>query len=124
MIFTCANLTSRILLVSVLLLYIFGCEKPAPKEKLIYFGFTNQAETPDDVVRMAKDWGNRPLCPNVRVTITKEEADFKVLFGDIEDITVIDRRGKVLYHGGIGVLELPHGNPDGTGVNLCKLLDE
>jgi hypothetical protein len=30
-------------------------------------------------------------------------------------------RGEILYRGGEGPLYLPNGNPDGTGVNLCKI---
>jgi hypothetical protein len=45
-----------------------------------------------------------------------------VLFGNAY-VTIIDRRGEVLYNGGQGVLYLPHGNPDGSGVNICKLTE-
>jgi hypothetical protein len=110
------------LLLGVLAICV-SCEKPAPKPKLIYFGFTDHTETPDDAIRMAKEWGNAVPCSNWQPTVKKEEADFQLLF-TVAGVTVTDRRGRVLYTGGPGPLYLPHGNPDGTGVNLCKLMDD
>jgi hypothetical protein len=107
-------------------MYISGCEinpKAEPKTKLIYFGYDKHNETPEDVLRMAKEWGNPPPCANLRVTIKKEEADYQLLFGTA-DMTLIDRRGRLIFNGGIGALYLPHGNPDGSGINLCKMMDE
>jgi hypothetical protein len=100
-------------------------EKPKEdtKTKLIYFGFDNRAETPEDVLRLAKMWGDNPPCAHWRATIKKEYANYQVIFGTA-DVTLIDRKGQVLYSGGQGVLSLPHGNPDGTGVNICKFTGE
>ena len=122
----CISVISRILLLTVLPIYISGCEKSEPNAKntqLIYFGFDGHNETPEDVLRMAKEWGNPAPCSNLQVTIKKEEADYQILFGTA-DMTLIDRRGRLIFTGGIGVLYLPHGNPDGSGVNLCKMMDE
>ena len=62
-----------------------------------------------------------PQCE--RVTIRKEEADYELVFA-IEEVTTDDRRGRLHYTVNPGPLCLPHGNPDGTGVNLCKPMDE
>jgi hypothetical protein len=110
------------LLVTAILLLV-GCDNQRPKTKLIYFGFDNRAETPGDVLRLAKTRGNTPLCPHWRATIKKEYADYQVIFGTAV-VSIIDRKGQILYSGGQGVLSLPHGNPDGTGVNVCKLTGE
>jgi hypothetical protein len=100
-----------------------AARKKSPKTKLIYFGFDNRSEKQEDLLRLVRDWGNSPLCPHWRATIRRDAADYQVLFG-IADVTIVDRRGEVLYNGGIGVLYLPHGNPDGSGVNICKLTGE
>jgi len=100
-----------------------GKKQPHSKTKLVYFGFDNREETPEDVIRLAKTWGDRPLCSHWRATIKKENADYQMLFGT-SDVTIIDRQGQVLYSGGQGVLYSPHGNPDGSGVNICKLKGE
>jgi len=97
-----------------------GCAREKPKTKLIYFGFDDRSEKPEDAIRLAKTWGEHPLCPRWRATIKREDADYQVLFGS-SDVTIIDRRGQVLYTGGTGVLYLPNGNPDGSGVDICKL---
>jgi hypothetical protein len=111
----------------LLILFLVGCAKEQvnqqPKTKLIYFGFDNHAESPEDVLRLAKMWGDKPPCPHWRATIKKEYADYQVIFGTA-DVTIIDRKGQVLYSGSQGALYLPHGNPDGTGVNACKLTGE
>ena len=67
-----------------------------------------------------KMWGEHPPCPHWRATVKREQADYEVLFGTA-DVTITDHRGQVLYGGGTGVLYAPNGNPDGSGVNLCKL---
>lgn len=72
---------------------------------------------------MAQTWGTTPPCAHWRATLNRRDADYQVLFG-IADVTITDRRGQVLYSGGQGVLYMPHGNPDGTGVNICKLTGE
>jgi hypothetical protein len=113
----------RFLSIFVLSLLLVGCEAEQPKTKLVYFGFDNHAETPEDILRLAKTWGTTPVCPHWRATIKRDEADYQVLFGTA-DVTIIDRRGQVLYSGGRGTLYLPHGNPDGSGVNICKLTGE
>jgi len=46
-----------------------------------------------------------------------------VLFG-IGSVSVVDKRGEIFSSGGEGVLYLPHGKPDGSTVNLCKLTGE
>jgi hypothetical protein len=94
------------------------------KTKLIYFGYVSRLEKPEDVLQLAKTWGNSPPCSHWRATIKKESADYQVLVGTYFTIAVIDRRGEVLYSGEIGPLYMPHGNPDGSGVNLCKLTGE
>lgn len=110
----------RLLSAFVLALLLAGCETEQPKTKLVYFGLDNHAEKPDDALRLAKMWGSNPVCPHWRATIKREEADYQVLFGTA-DVTIIDRRGQVLYNGGTGVLYAPNGNPDGSGLNICKL---
>jgi len=92
------------------------------KTKLIYYGLIDQSETREDSVRLSSTWGR--LCSHWRPTVSEKDADYRVLFGSPETVTLIGRRGEVLYTGGQGVLYLPHGNPDGTGVNLCKLTGE
>jgi hypothetical protein len=110
------------------------------KTKLIYFGFDDHSETPQYALQMATDWGNNPPCSHWRTTIKREHADYQVLFGDprtmsgkyqikqqidgVWGVTIVDRRGEILYSGGQGVLYLAHGNPDGSGVNICKLTGE
>ena len=100
-----------------------GCAKEKPKSKLIYFGFDDRAEKQQDALRLAKIWIESPPCPHWRATIKKEDADYQVLFG-IDDLSIVDRRGEVLYNGATEVLEMPHGNPNGSGVNICKLTGE
>jgi hypothetical protein len=104
---------------------LVGCktEAPQPTTKLVYFGFDNRAEGSEDIIRLAKTWGDHPPCPHWRATIKKEEADYELFFG-VADVTITDRRGQVLYTGGTGVLYMPHGNPEGSGVNICKLTGE
>jgi hypothetical protein len=98
-----------------------GCETQ-PTTKLIYFGYLNQKEAKQDVIRLSKDWGgDHPLCPHWRATIKKEEADYQILFGDAADVTITDRRGQILYSGGVGPLYTTEGSPDAAGVNICKL---
>jgi hypothetical protein len=96
-----------------------GCSGEQSKTKLIYFGLDDHSEQPQDAVQLAKTWSDR--CPNWRPTINKKDADFQVLFGNAETVTIIGRKGELLYSGGEGVLYLPNGNPDGSGVNICKL---
>jgi hypothetical protein len=107
----------------VLALLLAGCKSGHPKNTLIYFGFSKHDEKPEDALRLAKQWGTPPICPQWRVTLNRGEADYQVLFGST-DLTLIDRRGRVLYDGGFGPLFLPHGNPNGGGVNICKLTGE
>jgi hypothetical protein len=95
-----------------------------PKTKLIYFGFDDHSEKSRDAISLAKTWGENGPCAHWRATIDRHEADYQVLFGDAEQITIVDRHGQLLYTGGEGVLSLPHGNPDGSGVNICKLTGE
>ena len=97
-----------------------ACPAARPEAKLVYFGFDNHAEKREDAIKLARTWGTDPPCPHWRATINEEEADYRFLFG-IADVTITDRRGEVLYSGGQGILYAPHGNPDGTGVDLCKL---
>lgn len=110
----------RALSLFVLALLLMGCKSEQPKSTRIYFGFVKHDETRDDVLRLANQWGGTPICPLWHATTHREHADYQVLFGTTE-ITLIDRRGRVLYNGGWGPLFLPHGNPNGGGVNICKL---
>ena len=122
--YTCDSIPSmkRDLPLSVVIcLVLVGCAKS--KTKLVYYGFDNRQEAPEDAIRLAQTWGNDPPCPHWRATINRKDADYQVLFGNV-DITITDRRGAVLYSGGQGILYLPHGNPDGSGVNICKLTGE
>jgi len=92
---------------------------------LVYFGFDDHSEKQADALKLAETWGegkNR-VCGHWHTTISEKDADYKILFG-IADITVLGKRGEILYHGGPGPLYLPHGNPDGSGTNICKLTGE
>ena len=117
-----ATRISRFALLTALLLA--SCDtKEHAKTKLVYFGFDNHAEKPEDVLKLAKMWGTNSVCSHWRPTVKKEEADYQVLFGDA-DVTIIDHRGQILYSGGQGVLYMSHGNPDGSGTNICRLTGE
>jgi hypothetical protein len=116
-----ASVKTILLLSSALCIGTIGCDKY--KTKLIYFGFDDRSETPNDVLQLAQTWRSNPPCPHWRATVSKKDADYGVLFG-VANVTITDRRGEVLYSGGQGVLYLPHGNPDGSGVNVCKLTGE
>jgi hypothetical protein len=97
-----------------ILLALIGCtQKEQPKEpntKLIYFGLDDRSEKSKDALELAKTWGGTPVCPNWRATVKREAADYQVLFSTAE-VSIIDRKGQVLYSGGQGVLYMPHGNP-------------
>jgi hypothetical protein len=96
-----------------------------PKTKLIYFGFDDHSERRADVMEMAATWtGNSKVCPHWQATVSEKDADYKVLFGKVQTVTIIGRRGEIIYSGGPGPLYLPRGNPDGSGVNICKLTGE
>jgi hypothetical protein len=101
--------------------------KPAKDQKttLIYFGFDDHSEKQEDVIRLAETWGEnkKKVCPHWQSTVSEKDADYKVLFGTAT-VTIVGRRGEVVYSGGIGPLYLPHGNPDGSGINICKLTGE
>ena len=118
----------RILPLVLLCVGLVSCTEEKAKTKLIYFGFDDRSEKPEDAVQLAKIWGtDNRLCAHWRSTINKKDADYQVLFGGragIEEVTIIDRRGTLLYSGGTGVMYSPHGNPDGSGVNICKLTGE
>jgi hypothetical protein len=106
---------------------MLGCDSEKASTKLVYFGFDDSSEKTEDAIQLAKTWGSSPPCPHWRSTINKKDADYQVLFGGgvgIEKVTVIGRRGELLYSGGVGVMYMPHGNPDGSGVNICKLTGE
>jgi hypothetical protein len=115
-------------LLLVAALCLAGCsdknEKLRQKEsqtKLIYFGFDNHSETQADVLNLAGVWAQEStICKHWRGTMSEKEADYRVLFGDTT-VTIVGRRGEILYAGGQGPLYLPHGNPDGSGINVCKL---
>jgi hypothetical protein len=106
--------------------HLFGCSKTDTKKehldstKLIYFGLDDHAEKQEDSLRLIHDWGK--TCSNWQSTISERDADYKVLFG-VATVTIVGRRGEVIYNGGIGPLYLPHGNQDGSGVNICKLTE-
>jgi hypothetical protein len=104
-----------------------GCDSEKAHTKLVYFGFDDSSEKTEDTIQLAKTWSDSSPCSHWRSTINKKDADYQVLFGGrvgIEQVTIIDRRGELLYSGGVGVLYAPHGNPDGSGVNICKLTGE
>jgi hypothetical protein len=111
--------------------YLIGCSNrnsakiniAETRTKLIYFGFDDHLEKPQDVVRLGEVWGGNKVCSHWRSTVNEKDADYRVLFGS-STLTIIGRRGALLYTGGQGVLYLPHGNPDGSGVNVCKLTGE
>ena len=112
---------------------LVGCssssEKPVDfhksKTKLIYFGFDDHSEKPVDVLKMADTWaGSSKVCQHWQATVNEKDADYKVLFGKIETVTIIGSRGEIIYSGGQGPLSLPHGNPNGSGVHICKLTGE
>jgi hypothetical protein len=100
---------------------------PAAEERqptLVYFGFDDHSEKQADVLGLAKIWGeDNKLCAHWRATVNETDANYKVLFGTTT-VTILGHRGEVLYHGGKGPLYLPHGNPDGSGINVCKLTGE
>jgi hypothetical protein len=100
-----------------------SCDRAKPKTKLIYYGFDDRSEKSEDTIYLAQTWANAPPCPHWRATINRKDADYQVLFRDV-NITIVDRRGQILYNGGPGVMYLPHGNPNGSGVNICKLTGE
>lgn len=104
-----------------------GCNGEKTQTRLIYYGFDDHSEKTVDAIQLAKTWGDNAPCLHWRSTINKKDADYQVLFGgqtEIQKVTIIDRRGQLLYSGGVGVLYTPHGNPDGSGVNICKLTGE
>lgn len=105
-----------------------GCDDEKTHTKLVYFGFDDSSEKTEDAIQLAKTWGGSSApCQHWRSTINKKDADYQVLFGgrvEIEKVTIIGRRGELIYSDGVGVLYAPHGNPDGTGVNICKLTGE
>jgi hypothetical protein len=95
------------------------------KTTLIYFGFDDHSEKQQDEIELAKTWGGAaPPCSHWRSTINEQDADYRILFSESQMLTIVDRHGVVLYNGGQGVLYLPHGNPDGSGVNICKMTGE
>ena len=104
-----------VLLISSLML---ACNRQQSKTKLLYFGFDDRSEKQQDVIQLSDLWSKS--CPHWRATINKQEADYQILFGTAK-VTVIDRRGEILYNGGQGVIYMAHGNPDGTGTDICKL---
>jgi hypothetical protein len=108
---------------SLVLSLLSGCDHIGRKTQLVYFGLDDRSENSEGAIHLAQAWGNNPPCPNWRATIARENADYQVLFG-VADVTVVDRKGKVIYSGGQGVIYAPHGNPDGSGVSLCKLTGE
>jgi hypothetical protein len=117
----------RLIFVAV---FLHGCsdanttKSRSENTKLIYFGFDDHSEKQEDVLRLAETWGgNKKVCPHWRATVSEKDADYKVLFGTAI-VTIVGRRGEIIYSGGIGPLYLPHGNPDGSGVNICKLTGE
>ena len=110
-----------LLLSVVMCLTSIYCDRS--KTKLIHFGFDDRSETPNDVLQLARTWSDSPPCPRWRATVDRKASDYELLFGTA-DLTILNRRGEVLYSGGQGVIYLPHGNPDGSGVNVCKLAGE
>jgi hypothetical protein len=106
-----------------------GCDisvatKKQDTKKSIYFGYVDHSESREDVLRLAKEWNGIPRCSNWISTIDEKNADFRVLFGPIQTFTLIDHSGRILFSGSLGVLTMAHGNPDGTGVNICKMTED
>ncbi|MHB8501839.1 MAG: hypothetical protein ACYDCG_11220 [Candidatus Acidiferrales bacterium] len=101
--------------------------KPTQDQKtaLIYFGFDDHSEKQEDVIRLAETWGEnkKKVCRHWQSTVSEKDADYRVLFGTAT-VTIVGRRGELVYSGGIGPFYLPHGNPDGSGINICKLTGE
>jgi len=118
----------KMILGFLLSIALFGCgefqDAQKTSTKLIYFGFDDRSEKQQDAIALAKTWSHAGPCPHWRATVNRQDADFQVLFGDSETLTILDHRGQILYSGGEGVLYLPHGNSDGTGTNICKLTGE
>jgi hypothetical protein len=113
----------RILLKFVLVLLLAGCKSERPKTTLIYFGFDKHDETPEDMLRLSRQFGERPICPQWRPTLNREDADYQVLFQN-PYVTIVDRRGHIIYSSSLDVLSSPSGNSDRNGINLCKLTGE
>ena len=113
-------------------LCLFGCSadtssrrlEEGNRKTLIYFGFDNHSEKREDILKLAKTWGEEnKLCAHWQPTANENDEDYKILFGST-NVTILGHRGEILYNGGVGVLYLPHGNPDGSGANICKLTGE
>jgi hypothetical protein len=113
----------RVLTILLLALSLPDSKIQQPEEKLVYFGFEKHDETAEDVLRLSLIWGIPPLCADWRPTLRPEDADYQVLFG-VDNVTLINRWGRVLYTGSAGPLYLPHVKPDGPGVNICKFTGE
>ena len=117
----------RMIATLMLLAALTGClacstrDSHAEKIKLIYFGFDDHSERkkPEVKISLADTWAHG-VCPHWQATVNEQDADYEVLFGT-STVTILGRRGELLCTGGQGVLYLPHGNPDGSGVNICKL---
>jgi hypothetical protein len=107
----------------VLALLLSDSKSQQTKEKLVYFGFEKHNETPEDVLRLSRIWGIPPVCADWRPTLRPEDADYQMLIG-VDKVTLISKRGRVLYTGSAGPMYLNQGKPDGRGVNLCKLTGE
>lgn len=110
----------------LLCLILASCQSaPKYKTKLIYFGYTDHSESQEDIIGLAKTWdGSGHLCPQWRSTIDEKNGDYRIFFGRTENFTMVGKNGNVIYGGGTGVLMSPNGNPDGTGLNLCKLTED
>ncbi|HEY6243700.1 MAG TPA: hypothetical protein VIX17_07135 [Pyrinomonadaceae bacterium] len=111
------------------LLVVSGCcacsfHQSKTETKLIYFGFDDHSEVTHPVVkiRLADTWAHG-VCNHWQATLNEQEADYKILFG-ASSVTILGRKGQLLYTGGQSVLYAPRGNPDGSGVNICKLTGE
>lgn len=120
------NLTRvSFLLLPVLTLAMLGCsdnKDQSSGKKLVYFGYQDHSEAQDDVIKLSETWGSK-VCPHWEATLNEKNADYKVLFGPVK-VTLVGSKGEILYDGGSGPLYLPHGNSNGTGVNICKLTGE
>lgn len=105
-------------------LYCCACSAPDSEKaatKLIYFGLEDHSEArqPEIKISLAKTWANN-VCPHWQATVNEQDADYKVLFGTAT-VTILGRKGEIIYTGGQGVMYLPKGNPDGSGTNICRL---
>jgi len=99
-----------------------GCAKEKPKTKLIYFGFDNRAEKQQHALRLAKIWTESTPCPHWRATIKKKTLITKCYSG--LTVSASWAGEEKCFTMARPTFWKCHGNPDGSGVNICKLTGE